>query len=326
MEALFLPFSIPAKYDNRCQVSTRKMPLRDEDGALSAKERYMGELRYGFVIPSGDANEIVAMAREAEGAGWDGIFIPDCISIETPDYPATPWFDPWALLSAMAVQTSRIKLGTMLTAVPRRRPWKLARETMTIDHLSGGRLILPVGLGALDDVGFGKVGEPTDRKTRAELLDEGLDILTGLWSGKPFRYSGAHYTLDEMTFLPPTVQTPRIPIWVTGAWPREKSLARVLRYDGLLPDKIGATGEREDVTPDDLLAMKAYIEERRTASTPFDIIYEGRTPGDDLAHAAQIVRPYAEAGATWWMEAMWTAPNSPADVRKRVQQGPPRIS
>ncbi len=286
----------------------------------------MGELRYGFVIPGGDANEIVTMAREAEGAGWAGVFIPDCISIETPENPATPWFDPWVLLSAMAVQTSRIRLGTMLTAVPRRRPWKLARETTTIDHLSGGRLILPVGLGALDDVGFGKVGEPTDRKTRAELLDEGLDILTGLWSGKPFSYSGKRYALDEMTFLPPPVQTPRIPIWVAGAWPREKSLARVLRYDGLLPDKIGATGEREDVTPDDLHAMKAYIEERRTASTPFDIIYEGRTPGDDAAKAAEIVRPYAEAGATWWMEAMWTAPNSPADVRKRIQQGPPRIS
>ena len=285
----------------------------------------MSELRYGFVIPSGDASEIVLMAREAEDAGWDGIFIPDCISIETPEFAATPCFDPWVMLSAMAVQTKRIRLGTMLTAVPRRRPWKLARETMAVDHLSGGRLILPVGLGALDDVGFGKVGEPTDRKTRAELLDEGLDILTGLWSGKPFSYKGKHHTLDEMTFLPPPVQQPRIPIWVTGAWPREKSMSRVVRYDGLLPDKIGASGVREDVTPDDLRAMKTYIEERRTATTPFDIVYEGRTPGDDLAKAAEIVRLYAEAGATWWMEAMWTEPNTPADVRKRIQQGPPRI-
>jgi hypothetical protein len=286
----------------------------------------MSELRYGFIIPGGEANEIVTMAREAEEAGWDGVFIPDCISIETPEYLATPWFDPWALLSAMAVQTNRIKLGTMLTAVPRRRPWKLARETVTIDHLSGGRLILPVGIGALDDVGFGKVGEPTDRKTRSELLDEGLDILTGLWSGKPFSYNGKHYTLDEMTFLPPPMQQPRIPIWVVGAWPREKSMARVLRYDGLLPAKLDANGSFADVTPGDLRAMKAYIEERRTATTPFDIIYEGRIPGDELAQAAEIIRPYAEAGATWWMEAMWEAPNTPSDVRKRIQQGPPRIS
>jgi alkanesulfonate monooxygenase SsuD/methylene tetrahydromethanopterin reductase-like flavin-dependent oxidoreductase (luciferase family) len=286
----------------------------------------MSKLRHGFIIPSGDANEIVTMAREVEDAGWDGVFIPDCISIETTEYPATPWFDPWVLLSAMAVQTNHIRLGTMLTAVPRRRPWKLARETVTIDHLSYGRLILPVGIGALDDVGFGKVGEPTDRKTRAELLDEGLDIMTGLWSGKPFSYKGKHYTLDEMTFLPAPAQQPRIPIWVVGAWPREKSMARALRYDGLLPAKLGADGSFADVTSGDLRAMKAYIEERRSATTPFDIVYEGRTPGDDPMQAAEIVRPYAEAGATWWMEAMWEAPNSPADVRKRIRQGPPRIA
>ena len=282
----------------------------------------MSELRYGFIIPGGEANEIVTMAREAEDAGWDGVFYWDGIYIES----AGPMFDPWAMLSAIATQTSRVRIGAMLTPVSRRRPWKLARETMTVDQLSGGRLVLPVGLGALDDGGFGKVGEPTDRKTRAELLDEGLDILTGLWSGKPFSYKGKHYTLDEMTFLPPPVQQPRIPIWVTGAWPREKSMARVLRYDGLLPAKLDANGSFADVTPDDLRAMKTYIEERRTATTPFDIVYEGRTPGDDLAQAAEIVRPFAEAGATWWMEAMWEAPNTPADVRKRIQQGPPRIA
>jgi alkanesulfonate monooxygenase SsuD/methylene tetrahydromethanopterin reductase-like flavin-dependent oxidoreductase (luciferase family) len=282
----------------------------------------MSELRYGFIIPGGEASEIVTMAREAEDKGWDGVFYWDGIYIES----AGPMFDPWAMLAAIAMQTSRVRIGAMLTPVSRRRPWKLARETMTVDQLSGGRLVLPVGLGALDDGGFGKVGEPTDRKTRAELLDEGLDIMTGLWSGKPFSYKGKHYTLDEMTFLPPPVQQPRIPIWAVGAWPREKSMARVLRYDGLLPAKLDANGSFADVTPDDLRAMTAYIEERRTAATPFDIVYEGRTPGDDLAQAAEIVRPYAEAGATWWMEAMWEAPNTPADVRRRIKQGPPRIA
>jgi Luciferase-like monooxygenase len=278
-------------------------------------------MRYGFIIPGGDANEIVTMAREAEDAGWDSVFYWDGIYIES----AGDMFDPWAMLAAIATQTRRVLIGAMLTPVSRRRPWKLARETVTVDHLSYGRLVLPVGLGALDDGGFGKVGEPTDRRTRAELLDEGLEILTGLWTGKPFRYQGKHYTLDEMTFLPPPVQTPRIPIWVVGAWPREKSMARVLRYDGLLPAKLGADGSFVDVTPDDIRAMKAYIEVQRTATTPFDIVFEGRTPGDDAARAAEIVRPYAEAGATWWMEAMWTAPNTPADVRARIQQGPPRI-
>jgi Luciferase-like monooxygenase len=282
----------------------------------------VSELRYGFIIPGGEAHEIVAMAREAEDAGWDGVFYWDGIYIES----AGPMFDPWAILAAIAIQTRRVRIGAMLTPVSRRRPWKLARETVTVDQLSGGRLVLPVGLGALDDGGFGKVGEPTDRKTRAELLDEGLDILTGLWSGKPFSYQGKHYTLDEMTFLPPPVQTPRIPIWLVGAWPRERSMARVLRYDGLLPAKLDADGSFADVMPDDIQAMKDYIEERRTATTPFDIVYEGRTPGDNATQAAEIVRPYAEAGATWWMEAMWTAPNTPADVRARIQQGPPRIA
>src|SRR6266849_4214561 len=200
-------------------------------------------MQYGFVIPRGDIQSIVALAQEAEVAGWDGVFYWDGICIPG----AGEMYDPWVTLAAIAVRTQRVRIGAMLTPVARRRPWKLARETVTVDHLSGGRLVLPVGLGVLDDLGFGGVGEPTDRKTRAELLDEGLAILTGLWSGEPFSFTGKHYTLDEMTFLPPPVQTPRIPIWVAGAWPREKSMARVLRYDGHLPDKIGADGARENV-------------------------------------------------------------------------------
>jgi hypothetical protein len=212
----------------------------------------------------------------------------------------------------------------MLTPISRRRPWKLARETVTVDHLSGGRLVLPVGLGVLDDLGFAGVGEPTDRKTRAELLDEGLAILTGLWSGEPFSFTGKHYHLAEMTFLPPPVQRPRIPIWVVGAWPRERSMNRVLQYDGLLPNKLDDAGKQTDIEPVDLGAMRDYIAQHRTATTPFDIVMEGVTPGDDPARAADIIRPFVEAGATWWLEAMWTAPNEPDDVRARIRQGPPR--
>jgi alkanesulfonate monooxygenase SsuD/methylene tetrahydromethanopterin reductase-like flavin-dependent oxidoreductase (luciferase family) len=201
----------------------------------------------------------------------------------------------------------------------------VARETVTLDHLSHGRLILPVGLGALDDGGFAKVGEATDRKTRAQLLDESLDILTGLWSGQPFSYSGTHYNVQEMTFLPPPVQSPRVPIWVVGAWPSEKSMARVLRYDGLLPNKLGANGASGEITPEDIREMSAYVAERRTATTPFDIVWEGETPGDDREKAASLVRPYAEAGATWWMEAMWGAMGEPERARARLRQGPPRI-
>jgi hypothetical protein len=277
-------------------------------------------MRYGFIIPRGDVHTIVALAQEAEAAGWDAFFYWDGICIEG----AGPMYDPWAVLAAIAVRTERVRIGAMLTPPSRRRPWKLARETMTVDALSHGRLILPVGLGALDDGGFTKVGEPTDRKTRAELLDESLAIITGLWSGQPFSFHGKHYQVDEMTFLPPPVQAPRIPIWVVGAWPRERSMRRVLRYDGLLPDKLNPDGSRGTVTPADIHAMKAYIDEHRTQTTPLDIVCEGRTPGAHPDEARAIVRPFMEAGATWWMEAMWEPPNDIDDIRARIRQGPPQ--
>jgi hypothetical protein len=277
-------------------------------------------MKYGFVIPGGQAYEIVEMAQEAEAAGWDGVFYWDGIFIEG----AGPMFDPWAILAAMAMRTERVRIGAVLTPLARRRPWKLARETVTVDTLSNGRLIVPVGLGALDDGGFGKVGEVTDRKGRAQLLDEGLEILTGLWSGQPFSFSGQHYHVEEMTFVPTPVQSPLIPIWVVGAWPRTKSMQRVLHYDGLLPTKVDEKGALAEITPDDLRAMKAYITERRTLTTAFDIIWEGETPGDDPARAAELVRPWEEAGATWWLESRWNNPTSRLnEARTRIRQGPP---
>ena len=277
-------------------------------------------MKYGFIIPGGDIHTVADLAAEAEAAGWDAAFYWDGINIQD-----MPMYDPWVTMAAMALRTRRVRLGAIVSPLSRRRPWKLARETVSLDHLSGGRLIVPVGLGALDDGGFGKVGEPTDRKTRAELLDESLAILTGLWSGEPFQYDGKHYHLDTMTFLPQPVQSPRIPIWVVAMWPSERSMQRALRYDGLLPNVRGADGAPRDVTPDDIREMAAYVAERRNQSTPFDIVMEGETPGDDPAQAAAIVRPFAEAGATWWNESRWGAMSDVALVRTRIQQGPPRI-
>ena len=280
-------------------------------------------MRYGFVIPSGDPLTVAGLAQQAEIAGWDGVFTWDGISIEIEG--AEPTYDPWVTMAAMAMRTERVRIGAMVTPLSRRRPWKVARETVTLDHLSRGRLVLPVGLGALDDGGFGKVGEPTDRKTRAQLLDESLAILTGLWKGEPFRFTGEHYQLDEMTFLPSPVQSPRIPIWVVAAWPRPRSMARALRYDGLLPNRLELDGGPGEVAPPDVAAIAAYVAAHRTETTPFDIIVEGVTPGDDPDRAAAIVGPRADAGATWWIEAMWQPPNAPADIRVRIEQGPPRL-
>ena len=278
-------------------------------------------MRYGFIVPKGDPRTVAGLARKAEEAGWDGVFYFDGICVGE----GMEIYDPWVVMAAMAMQTERVRLGAILTPPARRRPWKLARETMTLDHLSNGRLVLPVGLGTLDDGGFGKVGEPTDRRVRARLLDESLDILTGLWSGEPFSYEGEHYRMEEMTFLPPPVQRPRVPIWVVGAWPSKKSMNRALRYDGLLAATAGESHESPGVTPETIRAMRAYVEETSGADITFDIVWEGQTPGEDSERATSMVRPFAQAGATWWIESMWAPPNEPDDLRRRIEAGPPRV-
>jgi len=282
-------------------------------------------MRYAITLPNidYDARVIAELGVEAEKAGWDGVFVWDCINMR--DQAA---HDPWMLLAAIAARTERVRFGPLITPLSRRRPWKLARETVTLDHLSNGRLILPVGLGETNDGGFSKVGEELERKKRARMLDESLHILNGLWSGEPFSYDGEHYHMQEMTFLPAPVQSPRIPIWVVGAWQREKSMQRALRYDGIIPAKMNDDGSFADMTPADLRAMKTYIDARRTLTTPFDIVMEGETPGDDAEKAASIVQPLAEAGMTWWLEAVWKTPETEdgaQGMRKRIEQGPPRI-
>jgi hypothetical protein len=276
-------------------------------------------VKYGFVLPYGDARTAADLAYEAEAAGWDGFFVWEPV-----------WgHDAWVLLTAAAMRTERIRLGTMLTPLSRMRPWKLASEAATLDNLSSGRVILTVGLGYVPS-GFEEFGEVTDRRTRAELLDEGLDIITGLWRGQPFNYDGKHYKVKEIHHFPPPppVQQPRIPIWVVGVWPRRKSMRRALRYDGLLPAKANDSGERTEITPADIPAIKAFIDEHHAQKSPFDIVMEGQTPGVDPDKAASIIRPWAEAGATWWIEGMWDAlyePDKRNAVRERIQQGPPRL-
>jgi alkanesulfonate monooxygenase SsuD/methylene tetrahydromethanopterin reductase-like flavin-dependent oxidoreductase (luciferase family) len=274
-------------------------------------------MNYGFVLPAGTARIAADFAREAEAAGWDGFFVWEA-----------PWAtDAWVSLAAAAMVTERIRLGTMLTALSRMRPWKLASETATLDDLSGGRVILSVGLGA-PETGFAEFGEVTDRRVRAELLDEGLDILTGLWQGQPFHYEGTHYRVAPVSFYatpPPLVQKPRIPIWVVGAWPYPRSLARALRYDGLIPAMMDKRQVRMGApTPAETARIKEYVDEHRNGQGAFDIVVEGTTPGDNPAAGWETVQPYVEAGATWWIEAKWDAPDQDG-VLERIRQGPPRV-
>src|SRR5262249_11286524 len=181
-------------------------------------------MRYGFVIPGGDGDALIEVAQEIEAAGWDAVFVGDGV------YGT----DPWVTLAAIAAHTTQVRLGPLGTPASRPRPWELASETATLDRLSPGRGTFSGGLGAVH-TGFAQWGYQTDRKLRAQLLDECLEIVTSFWTGRPFDYDGSHYHVHwdmEWSYTP--AQQPRIPIWVVGAWPWERSLARALRYDGVL--------------------------------------------------------------------------------------------
>jgi alkanesulfonate monooxygenase SsuD/methylene tetrahydromethanopterin reductase-like flavin-dependent oxidoreductase (luciferase family) len=221
----------------------------------------------------------------------------------------------------MALHTRRVSLGTTVTPLPARLPWKLTREAITLDHLSHGRLILGVGLGDAQDRQFGK---EIDVKTRVSMLDEGLDILAGLMSEQPFSYLGTHYQVNEATFRPGPVQKPRIPIWLGGFWPRQAPALRAARWDGFCPAKVPDEQGDGNLNPADIRAIKAFIAQHRTSSAPFDLAAGGHSSGDDAAKARAHVEPYSEAGATWWIEFVLPDPGEAARALARIKQGPPK--
>ncbi len=266
-------------------------------------------MKFGFVVPWGDADDVGDLAAAAEEAGWDGLFVWEPI-----------WgVDAWISLGLAAVRTSRIRLGTLLTPPSRRRPWELAGQVATVDRLSNGRVTLSVGLGAIDS-GFDTFGEECDRRVRAELMDECLDVMCGLWDGQPFSFDGAHYHVRPTEFptIANVVQNPRVPIWCVAAVGREKSTRRALRWDGVIPQVLDDDGARlPDL--DELTRLRARIDAEVT-DRPFDIVIEGSISQHSPA-------AYSDAGATWWIESMWDAINEHSPVSAaydRLVQGPPR--
>jgi hypothetical protein len=236
--------------------------------------------------------------------------------------------DPLILLTAAAMVTERIRLGTTIIPAPLRKPWRLASESGALDNLSNGRLILGLGAGAVWMGWNGFPDEVTDTHARAEMLDETIDILTKMFLGKPFDYEGKHFhvkltQVEEKHYPPLPVQRPRIPLWVVGVWPRKKSMARILKSDGLLPAKMDPDGKLVEVKPADLSEMKAYVEANRTLTTPFDFVIEGKTVGFRQAQAQDKIQPWADAGATWWIEGLWEMPKE--EVVARIKQGPPKL-
>ena len=280
-------------------------------------------MKYGITLPNfdicGDPRKAVELARLAEDSGWDGFFLWDHVLWTEPRQMEVS--DPYVTLAACAVATSRILIGPAVTPLPRRRPWQVARQVATLDHLSSGRVVLGVGIGGDWFGDYTKFGEPYDRIAHGEMLDEALDIITGLWSGEPFSYEGKHYTIRDVTFLPRPVQQPRVPIWVAGTWPNKKPLRRAARWDGVLPLP---KDDMQELTPDDVREIAAYIAEHRTSAEPFDIAIAGRTAGD-LARERDHLTPIAEAGATWWYEHFSFDDDFEA-VSKRIAQGPPSLN
>jgi len=277
-------------------------------------------MRFALNVPNfgeyGDARLLAWLAREAEESGWDGFFVWDHIAWEG----ATHYADPWISLSAIAVETSSIRIGPMVTPLPRRRPWKVAHEAATLDRLSGGRLILGAGLGGRERE-FGFFGEEPDPKRRAAMLDEGLEILTKMWSAEPFTHRGAHYEITEARLMPPPAQRPRIPIWIAGTWPRKRPFLRALRWDGYAP--VGKAGS--PLTPEDVREMSSLVSEQRERDKPFDIRISGSTNGESLDEVRRKVARFAEAGATWWDETLPPSGMSLEEARERVRLGPPDV-
>jgi len=256
------------------------------------------------------------LAYEAEDAGWDGCFIWDHLQVEQ----SVPVADPWIALAAMALRTKRIRIGTLVTPLFRRHPWKVARETATLDRLSGGRLTLGAGLGS--DL-FGEITAfdgPLDDRVRAEMLDESLAIITGLWSGEPFSFSGKHFRVKGARFLPTPLQSPRIPVWIAGTWPRKPPFRRAARYDGI----VAVRGDIETtLSPAQVRDMVAYMRRFRSTDAALDVLQFGETLGENNAEDQEIVSPYAAAGSTWWVESMFPRYRGVDEARLRIRRGSP---
>ncbi len=265
----------------------------------------MTSLRYLISIPPfTDPTTVVAMAVDAELAGWDGVFVWDHLHWSPEIRP--PVYDPWVLLGAIAHATSRVRIGTLVTPLTRRRLQVVAKHLVTLDHLSGGRVTFAVGLGEPATEDFANFGDEADRKVRGRMLDEGLAVLDGLLRGDAVHHAGEHYSITAQ-LRPGPVQQPRPPIWVAGVAPNRLPLERARRCDGLAP-----IGPREFLTPE---ALAAYLGDDPNLNPPgWDVVAEW-APG----HSAQ---EYADAGATWLVESTWPVDDWVEEFRGRIRQGP----
>jgi alkanesulfonate monooxygenase SsuD/methylene tetrahydromethanopterin reductase-like flavin-dependent oxidoreductase (luciferase family) len=281
-----------------------------------------GPVRCAVGVPNvgafGDPLLLVELAVAAEEHGWDGFFLWDHQLWHDPGWEVA---DPVVVIAAVAARTSRIKFGIMVNVLARRRVGKVARESVTLDALSAGRLIFGAGLGSRS-AEFTAFGQDGDAKVRAGRLDESLTLLDALWSGRPVTFRGEYLTAEDVTMLPRPVQQPRIPIWCAGRWPNKAPFRRAARWDGVMPTHV-RYGLGETMPPEELRAAVRFTREQRTATSAFDVALEGRTDGAGPDRSAGYLTPYVRAGLTWWIEALGWWRGTPADALARVRQGPP---
>jgi alkanesulfonate monooxygenase SsuD/methylene tetrahydromethanopterin reductase-like flavin-dependent oxidoreductase (luciferase family) len=289
-------------------------------------------VRFSVNLPNfgdfADPRAVATVAVAAEQAGWDALFVWDHVVHNKQTRRGQPFGDPWILLTAAAIATSHIRLGTLLTPVARRRPEQLARQVATLDFLTGGRMIFAAGLGGPIEDEYGSFGDTTDPVVLAQRLDEGLELLARYWSGEPVNHDGRHYQVRDVTLLPATVQRPRPPIWIGGIWPHRAPMRRAARWDGAVPLFVDA--RHGHVPPvDQVRDLVAYLNQHRgdAHDGPFELVLGGATPGDPVK-AGDVIAPLAEAGATWWDERQVQASDDVhrlTPVLRRVTQGPPAL-
>jgi alkanesulfonate monooxygenase SsuD/methylene tetrahydromethanopterin reductase-like flavin-dependent oxidoreductase (luciferase family) len=285
-------------------------------------------MRTGFVVPYAAEREFVELARLGEERGWDAVF----------GWEALYGVDAWVQLGAAAMVTDRIRLGTLLTPASRHRPWDLASSVGSVDRISGGRAIMSVGLGALHP-GWTAFEPDEGRAVRAAKLDEALAVWAGLLEDAgSFTFEGRHYSAGANDFMlpPPTPQRPHPPVWVVGAptpgGGRQRSLERAARWQGLLP----AIHPPEDGAPKSLDDFAAVVEGVRRIRADlglpwhgYDVVLEADSWGSFTSLEPAEPAAWEEAGATWWVESWWDVPQGPeglAQVRRRVEAGPPQLA
>ena len=284
-----------------------------------------GGMKRGFVVPFGDAREFSELAALGEQHGWDGIFT----------WEALWGVDAWVSMAAAAMTTETIKLGTLLTPVARVKPWDLATKVRTVDTLSGGRVILSAGLGALHP---GWLAFETDegRRTRVEKLEECLAIYAGLMRGQPFSYTGKHYSVTPTDFMlpDPPVQLPHPPVWLVGVHmvgrEEQPSLARAARWDGLIPQVVEGNARSKAKQLQGFADVVGRTRQLRAeAGLPwdgYDVIVEADSSGEFVELEPADPAAWEAAGATWWVESWWGIERGDvgsAELRRRIMVGPP---